>query len=108
MEKGILAAQVGELRGRRLETRFGQICAAAVAIVGLSWSGHVSLGGHPVAGSALGGGTLATIVTAFLYRRNEQAKADASHAPPDPDRDLTRPDPPTLDSMARPEGGGSN
>jgi uncharacterized membrane protein len=66
LEKAVVAAQVADLRAKRMEIRLGQICAAVIAVVGLVVSGWVTLGGHGAAGTVLGGGTLATIVTAFL------------------------------------------
>ncbi len=48
------------------EARFGQVCAVLVALAGIGAAAYVAVSGHEIAGSILGGSTMAMIVTAFL------------------------------------------
>jgi hypothetical protein len=64
-----------------LERISGVLLGAAVAIVGIVTSGFLVLNGHDWAGIALGGGTLATIVSVIVTKTN-QANINTSSKPP--------------------------
>jgi hypothetical protein len=48
----------------------GQIFAFALVIIGLGGCVWLSVVGHPIVGSVLGGGSLLSIASAFIYGRH--------------------------------------
>jgi uncharacterized membrane protein len=45
----------------------GIICALIIALVGLGVAGYIIINGHDWAGAIIGGATLASMVSAFIY-----------------------------------------
>jgi uncharacterized membrane protein len=53
---------------------FGQICALIIALSGLGLATYAAVNGQPEFGSIIGGSTLVSIVSAFLYSKHVQKK----------------------------------
>ena len=53
---------------------FGQVCALVITLTGLLLATYAAVSGQPVFGSVIGGTTLASIVSAFLYTKHSQKK----------------------------------
>jgi len=63
----------------------GQNWGGAIAMTGLLVAGAVAWGGHEVAAAAIGGGSLATLVGAFVVsftRRRDELAQKRANAPP--------------------------
>jgi uncharacterized membrane protein len=65
LEKQAVTAQLKE-SGR------GQIMAFLIAIIGISCSTFLTYCGHAIVGSILGGGTIVSLVGAFIYGKQKQ------------------------------------
>jgi len=60
------------VRSQQSQSFIGQLFALIIALFGLGCGAFVAVSGQPVAGAALGGATLVSIVSAFLYSRKER------------------------------------
>lgn len=82
MEKTIVSAQAIDIRSQRNEIRIGQFCALAVAMCGFGFGSYAMTHGAQIGGSILSGGTLCSLVGAFLYRQHAAAKRPTPTAKP--------------------------
>jgi uncharacterized membrane protein len=60
------------IKSQQRQSSIGQLFAIIIGIVGLFAGTYAVLQGHDIAGAALGGATLVSLVTAFLKGRSSQ------------------------------------
>ena len=75
LERTIVDAQSDDIKSQRTEIRLGQVFAVVVAVAGFGFGTYAMTHGAQIGGSVLGGGTLVSIVGAFLYRQHAASKA---------------------------------
>ncbi len=108
LETKVVETQSTDLYRKRTETRCGQFLAFGVVLVGVGGCCLATVQGYPKVGAIIFTLLDGPIVAAFLYGRwDERKKPKPQFGPPDPQRDLTKPDPPSLESMARPDERGA-
>jgi uncharacterized membrane protein len=84
LEKISIGAQARDIASQRSEIRAGQFAALVVAISGFVCGTYAMTHGSQIGGSCLSGGTLISLVGAFLYRHNipDKPKAAEGARPP--------------------------
>jgi uncharacterized membrane protein len=71
-----LEADIEDRKAGRAEAKRGQICAVTIAIVGIVAASATGIWGNPYVAAVLGGGSLATLVGAFLVARRHTSEAE--------------------------------
>jgi uncharacterized membrane protein len=76
MERKIVDAQTADIKTQRIEVRWGQISALIVATTGIGCGTYAMTHGAQIAGSVLSGGTLVSLVGAFLWRQKREPERE--------------------------------
>ena len=93
LEKKIVVAQTTDIQSQRSEIRIGQICALFVAVFGFGCGTYAMAHGAQIGGSVLSGGTLVSLVGAFLLRQHSASKTPKPSPQPDNQAGEIKPEP---------------
>ncbi len=74
LETAAITAQAKDIAAGRIEIRFGQVAALVIGLTGLICGTVAAVHGSPWIGGIEGGGTVDSLVTAFLYRQHVVSK----------------------------------
>jgi len=82
MEDKAISADVEGMRRQFVEARVGQICAFVITLGFILAGTYVAIKGQPLAGVALSGIGIATIVSTFIWGRTKKEESK----PPQPQK----------------------
>jgi uncharacterized membrane protein len=71
LETKFADADIADLQSHRLIEHLGQICALVLALFAIGSGTYAIVHDHATAGTLLGGGTVVSLVSAFIYGRSK-------------------------------------